>query len=208
LPRSRLRWLIILVSVLEVVWEFAGGWGRRMSTAKKLAWIAAGYGLSVVGGLAAVAVNELRMSVETAQGSPGMVAFGDMILFIFVVGVLGLAPSWFLLRLAVEKVPHALLMAELVVAAMGPLSWLALVDLASVSGAPNQPQAASQLFGLFVAFVAIPRMVLGPVLLVIEGVTFLMLRGRVTRALLVAAMLMDLVPLGLFALHMARAVRY
>jgi hypothetical protein len=51
-------------------------------------------------------------------------------------------------------------------------------------------------------------LVLGPVLLVIEAVTFLLIRGRVTRALLVVAMLMDLVPLGMFALHMLRATRY
>ena len=42
----------------------------------------------------------------------------------------------------------------------------------------------------------------------IEGVAFFLLRGRMTRVLLAAAMAMDLVPLGLFALHMARAVRY
>jgi hypothetical protein len=179
-----------------------------MSTAKKLAWIAAGYVLSVVGGLAAVVVNELRMSAETAQGSPGMVAFGDVILFVFVTGFLGLLPSWFLLRLAVEKVPRALLVTELVAAVMGPVSWLAVIDMATRSGMPNQPEAVGQLLGLFAAFVAIPRMILGPVLVVIEAVTFLMLRGRVTRALLVAAMLMDIVPLGMFASHMLRATHY
>jgi hypothetical protein len=73
---------------------------------------------------------------------------------------------------------------------------------------PSEPGAVGQLSGLFAAFVAIPRMILGPVLVVIEAATFLMLRGRVTRGLLVAAMLMDLVPLGLFALHMLRAARY
>jgi hypothetical protein len=51
-------------------------------------------------------------------------------------------------------------------------------------------------------------MVFGPVLLVIEGATFLLVRARVTRALLAVAMLMDLVPLGLFALHMMRATHY
>jgi hypothetical protein len=168
-----------------------------MSTAKKLAWIAAGYVLAVVGAFAAVVVNELRMSVEIAQGSSGMVAFGDVVLFVFVTGFLGLLPSWFLLRLAVEKVPRALLVAELVAAVMGPVSWLAMIAIATRSGMPSEPGA-----------VAIPRMSLGPVLVVIEAATFLMLRGRVTRGLLVAAMLMDLVPLGLFALHMLRAARY
>jgi hypothetical protein len=47
-----------------------------VSTAKKLALIAAGYALCVVAGFAAVTVNELRMPADVAQGSPGMVAFG------------------------------------------------------------------------------------------------------------------------------------
>jgi len=42
---------------------------------------------------------------------------------------------------------------------------------------------------------------------VIEGITFLLVRGRVTRTLLVVAMLMDLVPLGMFALHLVRMPR-
>jgi hypothetical protein len=43
---------------------------------------------------------------------------------------------------------------------------------------------------------------------VIEAVTLFLVRGGVARALLAATMLMDLVPLGIFALHMARAARY
>ena len=184
-----------------------------MSTPKRLALIAAGYALSVGGGLAAVAVNELRMPADVAQDSPGMVAFGDMILFVLATGFFGLAPTWFLLKLFVEKAPRALLVIELLVAAMGPVSWLAVTAMAVTTppGGPslqNLPQAATVLLGLFIAFAAIPRMVFGPVLLVMEGVTFLLLRERMARALLAAAMLMDLVPLGLFALHMARAVRY
>ena len=59
--------------------------------------------------------------------------------------------------------------------------------------------------GLLIAFGAIPRMVLGPVLLMIEGATFFLVRERLTRTLLAAAMLMDLIPLSLFALHLAAA---
>jgi hypothetical protein len=76
-----------------------------MSKPKGLALIAAGYVLSVGGGLAAVAVNELFMPADVAQTSPGMVAFGDMILFVLVAGFLSLAPTWFLLKLLVEKAP-------------------------------------------------------------------------------------------------------
>ena len=77
------------------------GWeqGQTRGPPKRLALIAAGYVLAVVGGFAAVAVNELFMPADVAQGSPGMVAFGDMILFVLVAGLLGLAPTWFLLKL-------------------------------------------------------------------------------------------------------------
>jgi hypothetical protein len=40
-----------------------------------------------------------------AQPSPGMVDFGDMILFVLAAGFLGLAPTWFLLKLFAEKAP-------------------------------------------------------------------------------------------------------
>ena len=184
-----------------------------MSTVKKLSLIAAGYVLSVGAGLAAVTINEMRMPADVAQGSPGMVAFGDMILFVLAAGFFSLAPTWFLLKLSVEKAPRALLTTEFLIAAMGPVSWLAMTALAVTTppGGPsllNLPQAVRELLGLLIAFGAIPRIVFGPVLLVIEGVTFLLVRGGIARALLAAAMLMDLVPLSMYALHMARAVRY
>jgi len=184
------------------------GKGRRMSMVKRLAFIAAGYALCVVAGLAAVAVNELRMPADVAQGSPGMVAFGDMILFVLVAGFFGLAPTWFLLRLLIEKAPRVLVAIVLLVAAMGPASWLAVTHMAGGSTLPNMPDAIAALVVQFIVFVAFPRIVLGPVLLVIEALTFLLVRGRGMRALLVVAMLMDLVPLGMFALNFLRAPRY
>lgn len=175
-----------------------------MSVVKRLASIAAGYVLAVVGGFAAVVVNELLMPADIAQGSGGMVAFGDVILFLFVTGVLGLVPTWFLLKLCVEKAPRVLLAAELVIAALGPPSWLALVYLADGFDVPNEPRHVGELVSLVIAFGAIPRVIVGPVLLVIEAATILLMRGRVTRALLAGAMLMDIVPLAMFALHLAR----
>jgi hypothetical protein len=59
---------------------------------------------------------------------------------------------------------------------------------------------------MFIALVAMPRIVAGPVLLAVEGLAFLLVRARVTRMLLAAAMLMDLVPLSMFAVHMMRAI--
>jgi hypothetical protein len=179
-----------------------------MGTAKRLALIAAGCPLCIAAGLVAVAVNELRMPADVPQGSPGMVAFGDMILFVAVTGFFSLAPTWFLLKLLIEKAPRPLVAIELLVAALGPASWLAVKSLAGGPSPSSLPQAVAELFGLFIAFGAIPRMVLGPVILVIEAATFVLVRARVTRALLVVAMLMDLIPLGMFALHLAHAPRY
>jgi hypothetical protein len=86
------------------------------------------------------------------------------------------------------------------------MSWLAMTYLAAAFSSPNLPPDIGQVLGLLIAFGAIPRIVLGPVLLVIEAVTVFLVRGRVGRSLLVAAMLMDLVPLGLYASHMARSI--
>jgi len=179
-----------------------------VSTTKRLTLIAAGYALALAGGLAAVAVNEAFMPVDIAQTSSGMVAFGDMILLVLVAGFLSLLPTWFLLKLAVEKSPRVLVAGELLVAALGLASWLAMLDLAAGAGPAALPWGASELLGLFIAFVAIPRIVLGPVLVMIEGATFLLVRAQAMRALLAAAMLADLVPLSLYALNLARAARY
>jgi hypothetical protein len=173
-----------------------------MRIANKLALIAAGYGLAVIGGIAAVAVNELRITDDIKQSSGGMVAFGDMILFVLAAGVLSLAPTWYLLKLCVEKAPRILLAAELAIAAIGPASWLAVKSLAASASPQTLPQAFSGVLGPLIAFGAIPRMVFGPVLLMMEGATFCMVRERPARTLLIAAMLMDIIPLSIFALHM------
>jgi hypothetical protein len=78
-----------------------------MSAVKRLALIATGYALAVASGLAAVALNELLMPADSAQSS-GMAAFGDVILFVMVAGVLSLAPTWFLLKLLMSAGQHLL----------------------------------------------------------------------------------------------------
>ena len=176
-----------------------------MSVPKKLALIALGYVLSLVAGCGAVTVNELLMPSDISQGSPGMVAFGDMILFVLVTGFVGLLPTLFLLRLAIDKAPRASLAALVVVALAGPLSWLMVRYLAG--GPPaGSPSGFAQLLGPLIAFVAIPRIVAGPVVVVAEGLAMLLVRQRNMRIVLAAAMLMDLVPIGIYALHMARAI--
>jgi hypothetical protein len=181
--------------------------GAGMSTWKKLTLIAVGYVLSVVGGMAAVILNELLMPVDVAQGSSGMVAFGDMILFVLVTGFFSLVPTLFLLKLFVKKAPRILLAVVLLIAAMGPVSWLAVRHLARADASiPFVPEAVAELLGAFIAFAAFPRMIFGPILLVIEAAIFLLLRGLFARALLGMAMLMDLVPLGMFALNVGRGI--
>jgi hypothetical protein len=63
--------------------------------------------LAVGGAIAAVAVNELFIPFDTKQSSGGMVAFGDMILFVLVTGFLSL-PTWFLLKLCIKKAARTL----------------------------------------------------------------------------------------------------
>jgi hypothetical protein len=174
-----------------------------MRTSRRLGLIALGYVLAVAGGCVAVALNELFMPEEISQTSGGMVAFGDMILFVLAAGFLGLVPTGFLLRLLVEKAPRAVLAIVLLTAVLGPASWLAVRHLAGHPPVPDQPQAIGALAGLLLAFVAIPRIVVGPLVLVIEAVTAFLVSGRVARALLAAAMLMDIVPLAMYAAHMA-----
>jgi hypothetical protein len=60
-----------------------------------------------------------------------MVAFGDMILFVLVTGFVGLLPTLFLLRLAIDKAPRASLAVLALVALAGPLSWLTMKLLAA-----------------------------------------------------------------------------
>jgi hypothetical protein len=172
-----------------------------MKVGKQLALIAAGYALAVVGGIAAGGLYDLLISDDIKQTSGGMVAFGDMVVFMLATGFLSLVPTWFLLTLCIEKIPRTLLAVELLIAALGPASWLAVKTMA----AGPVPASVPQVLGLLIAFGAIPRIVLGPVVLVIEAVTFVLIRARLARALLAMAMLLDLVPLGIFALHVAAA---
>ena len=177
-----------------------------MSVPKKLALIALGYVLSLVAGCGAVTVNELLMPSDISQGSPGMVAFGDMILFVLVTGFVGLLPTLFLLRLAIDKAPRASLIALVALALAGPLSWLMMRYLASAGPAGLPSGAFTQLLGPLIAFVAIPRIVAGPVVVVAEGLAMLLVRQRNMRIVLAVAILMDLVPIGIYASRMASAM--
>jgi hypothetical protein len=108
------------------------------------------------------------------------------------------------MKVFVENAPRALLVAILVIAVTGPLSWLAVIYLFGSPDPSTSALAGRPILGPLIAFVAIPRMVFGPVLIVVEGAGFFLIRARLTRAVLAVAVLMDLVPLGLYALHVVR----
>ena len=73
-----------------------------MSALKKLALIAVGYALSVIGGVAVVAVRELFVPADVAQNSGGMAAFGDMILFVLVASMSASPPGLDIVGLVAE----------------------------------------------------------------------------------------------------------
>jgi hypothetical protein len=179
-----------------------------MTTTRRPALIAAGYVLAVCGGFAAVAVNERFMPADIAKTSPGMVAFGDMILLVLVAGSLSLVPSWFLLKQFVETASRTLVVIILATSVIGPASWLAAIYLVGGPDPATSPLAGKPVLGLLIAFVAIPRIVFGPVMVVIEGAAFFLIRDRAARVLLAIALLMDFIPLGLYALHLARMPQY
>ncbi|WP_374332765.1 hypothetical protein [Aestuariivirga sp.] len=74
--------------------------------AGKLALIVIGYGLAVVAGILAVMANEMTVPADVSQASGGMVAFGDLVLFFAVTLVAALIPSWFLLRMLLNRTPR------------------------------------------------------------------------------------------------------
>jgi hypothetical protein len=182
----------------------AGSPGKelRMSVFGRLAWIAAGYGLAIAAGVVAVSINEMLIPADVSQSSGGMVAFGDMILFVLAVGFFSLAPTWFLLKLLAEKAPRPLLIGILLLAVTGPLSWAAVVGSSGGAGS-NLP--IKEIIGALVALGAIPRIVLGPIVVAVEFLALFLFRDAGSRKLLAAAMLMDVIPMGLFTLHMVRA---
>jgi hypothetical protein len=177
-----------------------------MTTAKKLAMIAGGYCLAAVCGFAAVVIDDQLGPSEIRDASSGMFAFRGMVLFILVTGALSLPLTCFLLKMCAEKAPAALLAIFALIATSGPLSWLAATWAPDGSSFPGAASLFGGALGLIIVFGAIPRMVAGPIVLMIEGATFFRARDPRARALLVVAMLMDLVPLGWFAMHMAAAI--
>jgi hypothetical protein len=74
----------------------------KMSTLAKLGLVIGGYVAACLAAYGAVYINDLFMDPTVLQASSGMSAFGDLILFVGVFGVLALIPTglgvYFLLR--------------------------------------------------------------------------------------------------------------
>ncbi|MFO1148288.1 MAG: hypothetical protein U1E62_07920 [Alsobacter sp.] len=169
--------------------------------------IAAGYVLAALGGLAAVAINGWMTPAEASRQSGGMVAFGDLVLFVGVAGLASLAPTWFLLALMSRTAPRLTLGLFLLAAALGPVCWglLALpAPGASSSGAWSRSDEA---FSWFVGYVALPRIAAGPILVALEAAALLVFKTPSARAALVLAMLMDVVPWLILAAHLVEPSR-
>ncbi len=112
------------------------------------------------------------------------------------------------MKVPAENAPRTLLAAILVIAATGPLSWLAAIDLFGGPDPSTSALAGKPVLGPLIAFIAIPRLVFGPILIVVGGAAFFMMRGRLTRVVLAVAVVMDFIPLALYALHVARLPHY
>lgn len=136
-----------------------------------------------------------------------MAAFADMVLFVLTAGVCSLPATWFLLKLCVETAPRALLVAELLLAVVGPASWIAIVSISTTGASPAPVHGPGNVFAAMILLGAMPRIILGPIVLVIEATTLALARDRRMRAVLAGAMLMDLVPISAFALHLVAATR-
>ena len=91
----------------------------RWSLARLAALAVVGYALAVAGGCGAVWLAEQARDPRIADASSGMYAFGDLLQFLLVAGLLSLAPTWLVVR-ALRRSPPA---QELLAAAL--LAWAA-----------------------------------------------------------------------------------
>ena len=173
-----------------------------MTTLKRLGWIGAGYAAAVAVAACVVSARYWFVNAADVSAMSGMYAGGDLIGFVLVAGMLGLAPTFFLLRLATETYPRALAAALLAVSATGPLSLWLLSVLASHS--PHLQRTLNELLGLALVFLIAPRVVAIPVMVIVLGLALLLARERRTRVLLACGLALEAAPLVLIILHFSR----
>ncbi len=75
----------------------------KMSWLAKLGLVIGGYVVACLVAYGAVYINDLFMDPAVLQASGGMSAFGDLILFVGVFGVLALFPTGLMLYFLVRK---------------------------------------------------------------------------------------------------------
>ena len=75
----------------------------KMSWLAKLGLVIGGYVVACLVAYGAVYINDLFMDPAVLQASGGMSAFGDLILFVVVFGVLALLPTGLALYFLVRK---------------------------------------------------------------------------------------------------------
>ena len=150
-----------------------------MSSLSKLGLVLGGYALALAAAFAVSAVSALLAPNDPAQASGGMQAFGDLILFVGVFGVLALVPTalalWFLR--AFPTFWLALSIAALALAATGPIAAAMI-------------QRMDQLAGVLVAFLGLLRVLAAPLLALGFAICALIApTGRSRGALLAAAVI-------------------
>jgi hypothetical protein len=94
------------------------------------------------------------------------------------------------------------LAALFVLATTGPVSWILTLSISADPRGGGPSQDSDVWLGLLVAFWAIPRIVLGPLIVLVETATCFLARDQSARLLLAAMILMDIIPLGLFLRHL------
>jgi hypothetical protein len=171
--------------------------GMKRGALLRLVLILGGYALAALAGAGAVALNVARTSGPDAQASAGMHAFGDLMLFVGVTGVLSLAPT----ALAVQGLrrPGAgwdrIATALLALAATGPLAAL----LAVLPRLLRAPVAAMEA----VSALAFLRLLLAPLGVLALAVIAALAPAGTARRRLLLALACEGAALAYLVLHLA-----
>jgi hypothetical protein len=173
----------------------------RLGTAKRLAWIAAGFALALAAGALAVWARNLMIDQRDASASSGMYAAGDAILFVGVACTLSLVPALFLLRWAVDAFPRGVPWALLALSLSGPVCWVLFGVLAS--GGSHVPAGIRDMLGLLLVTVIAPRVIASPIAFLFVAIATFMIEGRGPRRMLSWGLALEALPIALFAIFIA-----
>src|SRR5262249_55356323 len=141
---------------------------------KRFAWIAAGFVLAAAAADFAVHARYWFIDPRDVAGSQGMFAAGDLILFVFVFGVLSLLPALFLLHTLLQTHPRQLPRLLFALSASGPLCWGLFMLAADRSLATHLPGALGDLYGMALVLLIGPRIVASPITFFFVAVALLL----------------------------------